>query len=151
MKTVSNMEWDDNTIMPVKDKEDFLRYIFKNKAESLMKDSVLNFVRSKWDFIAGNLSLNTWPVKFSGKKLTVRVEKSVYAQELNMYMNWIMDRMKELAIPVESIKIETGSLSSFFSSGFHNQKKKEPGSSDNKKDLTPAQMQLLSELEKRNS
>ena len=143
------MEFDDENIRLSKDKEGFLRYIFKNNTEAILKDTVISFIRSKWDYISGDLSLHTWPIKYSGKKLTVRVEKSVYAQELNMYMNWIMDRLKDLGVPVESIKIETGPLNGFFPSGYNDRKKKDMGGSENeKRDLTSAQENLLTGLEK---
>jgi len=131
-----------------RDRDGFIRSIFKDKTDTIVKENVLSLIRSKWDYISGNLALHSWPVKYAGARLTVRVEKSVYAQEMNMYVNWIMERIKELSINVESIKIETGPLNSNFS-GFDNQKKNEEiKTSDNKRDLSKAQKEFLEGLKK---
>ena len=133
----------------IRDRDGFIKSIFKDKTEIIIKDNILSLIRSRWDYISGNFANYSWPTKYAGRRLTIRVEKSVYAQEMNMYINWIMDRIKELSIPVDSIKIETGSLYSFFSSGFNNQKKNEElKNTDNKRDLSKAQKEFLEGLNK---
>ncbi|MDH5657365.1 MAG: DUF721 domain-containing protein [Spirochaetia bacterium] len=133
----------------LKDKAELIHSIFKDKTESIIKDEIIIQIRSKWNFIAGALSLHSIPVKLKGKILTVRVEKSVYAQELNLYTNWIMDRLEELSFSVDSIKIETGTIKP------NEKPERNEGNpqkmTDNNKKLTGAQFELLEGLQNRDS
>ena len=129
------------------DRVNFIRSLFENRMDFVIKNETLIRIQEHWNVIADKLSVNAVPVKYKNKVLTVRVEKSVYAQELNLYSNWILDRLKDLAIPVESIKIETGALERKKASTGTLKEKDLDWNSDNKRKLSPAQKEFLEGLQ----
>jgi len=127
-------------------KKKLLEYIFGEKSEVLQDDVQLNSCRACWAETAGNLSLYTEPVRLKKEILTVRLEKSVYAQELGFLKNAVIDRLKKKGIFVKSIKYEIGPVKKIDLNS--NLKVLQSNQSDNKKDLNEAQKELLEGLNK---
>ena len=95
---------------PERDEESraVVRAIFGEAAESYERDRALSAIRVHWRDIAGPLAVHAWPRRIRGKKLIVRAEKSVYAQEVSLYTSVLLEGIREIDPGIKEIRTETG-------------------------------------------
>ena len=91
------------------DKKEFLEKVFGDLAQDYRRESILARCRALWEDIAGPLARHSWPTNVRGKKLVIRAEKSVYAQEISLYSSILLQALKKIEnIDIEEIYTETG-------------------------------------------
>ena len=134
-------------------KNEVLDALFGERKDSYQEEINLSILQSRWGELADFLQKHSMPYKVRGGRLVVRVEKSVYAQEVSLYRPHLLKAIREkTGIQIQDIWTQTGRIE-----WPKNQQvpKKEysstPFPKDNNEDevsLSPAMKDLISGLRK---
>ena len=97
--------------MPPARTQELLAAVFGEAAEQYADDLTLLKCQSYWPDIAGGLARHCQPVRLRGDRLIVRVEKSVYAQDLQLLSREIIQKANRLTgRRLRGLKLETGAM-----------------------------------------
>ena len=89
----------------------FAEQILGEKLRYFKSEKDLAAYQRHWLEIAGPLSRHSMPERVNAHKLYVRVEKSVYAQELSLYMPQLLEKARKYGSnDLKRIYIETGKI-----------------------------------------
>lgn len=94
-------------------RRELLRMVTGSEEGVSSGESRFPLIVAGWNEIAGPLARNCLPVEIRGRELLVRVEKSVYSQEIALYSREILKKLKKVtSVSLDRIRVEVGRFGS---------------------------------------